>query len=131
VEAYPKNVRTPNTATLDAVREDRGAVLGEDGREPHKFRIVARGKMGTSRKSGRKTPGFIDSVLGLVDRFYADVVQEIEPWRPPAPRIKRPEPYPEETEADSTPQASTGPPLPKDAGATEWTWLAEGQDQPG
>jgi hypothetical protein len=106
IEAYPKNVRAPNTATLDAVREDRGAVLGEDGREPHKFRVVARGKMGGSRKSGKKTPGFIDSVLGLVDRFYADVVQEIEPWRPPAPRIKRPEPYPDEMNEDSTPQIS-------------------------
>jgi hypothetical protein len=91
IEAFPKNTRTPQTATLEAVRDDRGAVVGEDGREPHKFRVVARSKMGSLRKSGKKTPGFIDSVLGLVDRFYADVVQEIEPWRQPAPRIRRPE----------------------------------------
>lgn len=90
VEAYPRNVRTPTTAPLAAVLDDRGRLLDEDKREPNKFRVVMRRDMGMARKSGGKNPGFIDSVLDLVDAFYGEVVQNITPWVPPAPKMKRP-----------------------------------------
>lgn len=39
-----------------------------------------------SRRSGGKSPGFIDSVLGLTDEFYVGLVQNLKPWRPSVPR---------------------------------------------
>lgn len=90
LEAYPKKAQTGPTATLAQVLEDRQALIGEDKREAFKFRIVWRRDMGMPRKSGGKNPGFIDTVLGLIDSFYGEVVQNITPWVPPAPKIKRP-----------------------------------------
>lgn len=37
--------------------------------------------------AGGKTPGFVDSVIDLLDRFYGSVVQGITPWVPKAPRL--------------------------------------------
>lgn len=90
LEAYPKNAKTGPTATLARVLEDRHVLVGEDKREAFKFRVVWRRDMGMPRKSGGKNPGFIDTVLGLIDSFYGEVVQNIAPWVPPAPKIKRP-----------------------------------------
>jgi hypothetical protein len=87
IEAYPKNARTPTAATLAAVREDKDVLLGEDKREPARFRITLSREMGLARKGGRKTGGFIESVLALVTDFYGTVVQELTPWTPSAPRL--------------------------------------------
>lgn len=89
IEAYPKNARTPITATLAEVREDKDCLLGEDRREPSKFRIILARDMGMARKTGRKAPGFIDSMLGLITGFYGTVVQNLTPWTPSAPKITR------------------------------------------
>lgn len=90
IEAYPKNARTPNTASLAQAIEDRDILLGEDKREPAKFQIVFTTEMGAGRKTGKKSPGFIDSVLNLIETFYASVVQMITPWTPKAPKISAP-----------------------------------------
>lgn len=90
LEAYPKNAKTGATATLGQTVEDRHALIGEDKKEAFKFRVVWRREMGMSRKSGGKNPGFIDTVLELIDTFYGEIVQQITPWVPPAPKIKRP-----------------------------------------
>jgi hypothetical protein len=89
IEAYPKNARTPISATLAQALEDRDVLLGDDKREPTRFRIVLTQEMGAGRKSTRK-PGFIDSVLNLVETFYGSVVQSITPWAPKAPKISAP-----------------------------------------
>jgi hypothetical protein len=89
VEAYPKNARTANAATLAQAMEDKDLLLGEDKREPARFRLVLTQEMGAGRKSTRK-PGFIDSVLNLVETFYGSVVQSITPWAPKAPKISAP-----------------------------------------
>lgn len=90
IEAYPKNARTPVTATLVQASEDRGALIGDDRRDPAKFRVVMHADMGKGRKAGTKSPGFITSVLKLVDDFYGNVVQDVAPWQPPAPKLARP-----------------------------------------
>lgn len=90
LEAYPTNAKTGATATLGQALEDRHTLIGEDKKEAFKFRVVWRREMGMSRKSGGKNPGFIDTVLELIDTFYGEVVQQIAPWVPPAPKIKRP-----------------------------------------
>jgi hypothetical protein len=101
IESYPKNARTCTSATLDQIREDRFALLDDDRRESHRFRIVKRSEMGVGRKSGTRSPGFIDTVLGVINDFYGNVVQQITPWQPSAPKLaKQPTP---EVEPDDAP----------------------------
>ena len=89
IECYSKGARSPHIASLSAVRDDRAVVIDQQGRDPARFRLVARAQMGQGRKAGTKAPGFIDTVLGLLTSFYETVVQEITPWQPKAPQIKR------------------------------------------
>lgn len=100
IEAFAKNARTPTTATLEQVREDKDCLLGEDKKEPARFRLTLTREMGAARKTGRKSPGFIDSVLGVINEFYGSVVQNLEQWTPKAPQITRTTPSPE---PDATP----------------------------
>jgi hypothetical protein len=51
--------------------------------------------MGMGRKPGTRSPGFIESILDLVESFYGGVVQQITPWQPPAPKLKQSKPTPE------------------------------------
>lgn len=86
IESYPKNVKHPAAVSLlEDVREDRRALVGDQRREPYRFRVISRSPMGTARKSGRRN-SFIDSVLGLIDTFYDTVVQDISEWQPPTPQ---------------------------------------------
>lgn len=114
LEAYPKNAKTPTTAGIGSVLEDRHELLGEDKREAFKFRVVWRRDMGKSRKSGGKNPGFIDTVLGLIDAFCGQVVQNITPWVPPAPKIKRPARLDTGSPADDGMAKGVGIDLPAD-----------------
>jgi hypothetical protein len=108
LEAYPKNAKTGPTATLGQVLEDRQALIDDSKREAFKFRIAWRRDMGMSRKSGGKNPGFIDTVLGLIDSFYGEVVQTITPWVPPAPKIKRPAQLSQDADGTGQEDASAG-----------------------
>ncbi|MDZ7673736.1 MAG: hypothetical protein U5K30_01495 [Acidimicrobiales bacterium] len=125
IEAYAKKAKTPTTATLEQVREDKDCLLGDDKRDPYRFKIVLSREMGIARKTGRKSAGFIDSVLALITEFYGTVVQNITPWTPKAPKMTRSEPSPEpdtvphRSEMQRVPQPledpdedSTGPRLP-------------------
>lgn len=78
------------SASLGALIDDRSAFDGDARKEAHRFRIVAHAEMGQGRKSGQRTPGFIDTVLELVNSFYGSVVQNVTPWQPPAPKLKPP-----------------------------------------
>lgn len=89
IESYRRNARYCTSSTLDEARENRVAPLGEVQGDPTRFRLVLRVPMGLGRLAGRKSPGFIDSALTLIDDFYGDVVQNLATWRPPAPKIKR------------------------------------------
>jgi len=90
VESYARNARMPTASTLDEIRDDRLAVLDEDKREPHRFRLVQRAEMGMARATGHRSPGFITTVLTLINDFYGDVVQEVASWQPAAPKLTRP-----------------------------------------
>lgn len=98
IEAWPKNARTCHTASLAAAREDRD-LLAPDGKEPYKFRVALRAEMGLNRSDGGKRAGFVESVLGLIDTFYEQIVQSITPWQPPAPKAKKPTPTEPDEEA--------------------------------
>ena len=49
---------------------------------------------------------FIASMTDLVDRFYAEVVQALRPWTPPAPQMGKPEQASTETTAMSSQDGS-------------------------
>jgi len=107
IDAYPKGIRTGTSSTLEQARDDRFAPLGQDRREPHRFRIVMRTEMGLGRQAKTKTSSFIDSVSNLVNTFYGQVVQQITPWQPPAPRLAQPE-HVNEIETPATPESEVG-----------------------
>ena len=90
IEAYPKNARTPNTATLAQATENRDLLIGEDKRDPARFHLAWTVEMGAGRKTGSRSPGFIDSMLSLIESFYGAVVQTVTPWTPKAPKITAP-----------------------------------------
>jgi hypothetical protein len=90
IEVYARNARTPSSATLDQTREDRLAPLDHDKKEPHRFRIVMRSEMGMGRAAAKGSPGFITSVLQLINTFYGAAVQNVAPWQPPAPKLTKP-----------------------------------------
>ncbi len=92
VDAYTKQARQPTSRTLDELREDRGANITDVKNPPTKYRLTASLKMGQGRKSGSKSPGFIDSVLQAIADFYANVLQDVTEWHPKAPRIEERQP---------------------------------------
>lgn len=111
LEAYPKNARTPHTAPLEAVREDRDR-LAPDDKPPHKFRVSLRAEMGLNRRDGGKGAGFVESVLGLIKTFYEQIVQNIAPWQPPAPKAKKSAtPLPPDPDAGEAIQQAPSPVL--------------------
>lgn len=95
IEAYPKNARTGTSATLAEIREERQAVLDSENRKPHRFKIIMRSEMGMGRKTGTRSPGFISTVMKLIESFYGSVVQQITQWQAPAPKLKPQKPTPE------------------------------------
>jgi hypothetical protein len=96
VEAWPRLTRQAICAPLDAARNDPELLLDPDKRDLLRFRIVQRAEMGQSRKDGSRSPGFIQSVTGLVDAFYGQVLQQIVPWTAPPPQARPSAPRPKE-----------------------------------
>lgn len=113
IDVYARNARVPTSATLEQTREDRFAPLDDEKREPHRFRVALRADMGMGRAAGKKSLGFITSVLGLITTFYGQVVQDVAPWQPPAPKLAKPSPVPESEETPEVrPDPQTFDPLP-------------------
>lgn len=102
IEVFAKNARTSTNADLNQTRDDRYAPLDAGRTEPYRFRIVMRAEMGMGRKTGTRSPGFITTVLNLINNFYGDVVQQITPWQRPAPKLTR-QP---QSEAENTKEAN-------------------------
>jgi hypothetical protein len=100
IESYAKNARTPVSATLAAAREDKDVLLHADKRDPYRFRLTLTQEMGASRKTTGRKPGFIDSILSLIDNFYGSVVQNVTPWVPKAPKITAPPSMPASVKDD-------------------------------
>lgn len=88
VEAWPRSAREPLSATLAGAREERDLLLDPAGKDILRFRLIRRAEMGQQRKDGGRSPGFVQSVTGLADTFYATVLQQITPWiaKPPQAR---------------------------------------------
>jgi hypothetical protein len=61
-------------------------VIGDPARELKSFRVAQSSAAGTKRGTGRGA--FIDSFLGAIDDFYAQVLQNLKPWMPAPPRLR-------------------------------------------
>ena len=88
IEAFAKNARAGTAATLGKARDDRQAPLDDARTPPYRFKVILGSEMGLSRKARARHPGFIESVLSLINGFYGDVVQHITPWQPPTPKLE-------------------------------------------
>jgi len=87
-------------------------LLGEGKREPARFRLVLTQEMGANRKTGSRKPGFIESILNLIETFYGSVVQNITPWTPKAPKISAPPSMAASVDDDVTPTIDEQPSTP-------------------
>jgi hypothetical protein len=66
--------------------EDPSRILEIGGDDIRSFRLTISRPAGTMRGQGRGS--FVESVLGAVDKFYSEVLQNLKPWSAPAPRVK-------------------------------------------
>lgn len=79
---------TASTAfRLDELREDpKRALLESDSkRTPRSFRISLSGPMGTKRGKGERS--FVLETRKQTITFYRDLVQDLQAWRPSAPKL--------------------------------------------
>lgn len=99
VEAFVLNSRGAGTAELlRDVRANPSVLIADPKKDLRSFRVALDAPMGPKRGRGRG--GFIDSVLELVDLFYADVAGGLKVWSAPAPVLREPEPAPVEPVAE-------------------------------
>lgn len=93
VEAFVLNQRGEGAAELlGPLRDDPAALVTDPKRDLRAFRVALTAPMGAKRGRGRGS--FIDSVVDLVDAFYADVVQHLKAWSAAPPRMRETEPEP-------------------------------------
>lgn len=76
------------TELLRDVREAPEKLVADPAREIRSFRIEVSRPIG--KKQGRGPGTFIDSVIDQVFDFYAEIVQDLKPWRTPPPRMREP-----------------------------------------
>jgi hypothetical protein len=106
IEAFAVNARGAGAAELlGRVREDPSVLVADPKRDLRGFQVALSAPMGAKRGRGRGA--FIDSVLDLVDTFYADVVQNVKAWSAAPPRMREPVQVPDvPTALTSTAQSS-------------------------
>ena len=87
VEAFVANNRGAGaTELLGRVRAEPSVLVLDPTKEIRRFRIAMTVPMGTKRGRGRGA--FIDSVLELLDGFYAEVVQTLKAWSATPPKLR-------------------------------------------
>jgi hypothetical protein len=90
LEAFAAYSRGPGCAELlKTVRERPAVLVGDQAKEIRSFRVAASSAAGTKRGAGRGS--FIESVLGAIDAFYEQVIQNLKPWMPAPPKLRSPD----------------------------------------
>lgn len=79
--------RSSMSDLLANVRNDRSLLIPSNNREIAYFTVSLIRPMGLKRLAGKRS--FIDSVLDTIDDFYEDVVQRLQEWQPPAPKLQK------------------------------------------
>ena len=106
VESWWLRARTSMSDLLGNVRNKPELLIPVDNQEITSFTVSLVRPMGLKRTAGKRS--FIDSVLDTVDDFYADVVEHLREWQPPAPRLQRgsvPDEAHEEPKVEQAPSA--------------------------
>ena len=119
LDSWGLRSRSSMSELLGKVREKQDLLVPVEKREIVSFTVSLTRPMGHKRSVGKRS--FIDSVLDTIDDFYGDVVQHLQEWQPPAPKLKKVADDDEEPESESIPQsAAVVPSLPseKDADAS-------------
>lgn len=87
IEGVTARSRRPSAPqTLAALREEPRLLIEDPTKEFKSFIVTLGVVVGSKRGQGRGS--FVSSVLELCDRFYVEVVQNLRPWSPTAPKIK-------------------------------------------
>jgi hypothetical protein len=89
--------------TLAEAREDPRVLIADPAHELRAFTLSLAASAGGAR--GQNHGSFVKSVLGAVEKFYAEVVQHIKPWAPGPPRARD-----EEATVPDQPATPGGPP---------------------
>jgi hypothetical protein len=79
--------RSSMSDLLANVRDNPSLLLPNDNHELVSFTVSVIRTMGLKRAVGKRS--FIDSVLDTFDDFYGDVVQHLQGWQPPAPKLPK------------------------------------------
>ncbi|SDP46761.1 hypothetical protein SAMN04489867_2557 [Pedococcus dokdonensis] len=91
IECFTAHSRGSSAAELlGAVRENPTSLVSDPNRELRIFRVATSSALGTKRGRGRGA--FIDSVLGSVDSFYADVLGDLKGWSAAPPKLREASP---------------------------------------
>ena len=104
LEAFTARSRSGAAELLSVAREHPELLLPDPAKEPRTFRIALSAPMGIKRGRGRGC--FIDSMIDLVDTFYAEVMQDLHAWSAAPPRM-RTEPVPDAEPAVASDLSST------------------------
>ena len=99
VTARFKGRKSTSMLLADVRKDVRCLLMPDDPRSlPSRFTVALERDMGIKRGRGRGS--FVESVEALVRDFYHDVLQELEAWVPPAPRIVSAEKSPKGEKAE-------------------------------
>ena len=85
LESWAARSRTSLADVIASVRSKPELLIPQDNRDIVKFTVSLTQKMGLKRAAGKRS--FIDSVIDPLDDLYADVVQSLKKWQPPAPKM--------------------------------------------
>lgn len=127
VETYVAHARGSSAAELlGKIREEPAVLVVDASKDLRTFRVATSTTLGTKRGRGRGA--FIDSVLGAVDAFYADILCSVRAWSAAPPKLRPPHPEPPELD-DTVPAAlasadyssQDGPEPAEDAGVAQST----------
>jgi hypothetical protein len=87
LEAWNLWAKSPGPCrSLADVRGDPRVLIEDPKKEIRSFTVRLSAPAGTKRGQGKGS--FVGSVLELVERFYAEVVQHLKPWTDPAPSVR-------------------------------------------
>ena len=113
LESWGMRSRSSMSDLLGNVRKNPSLLIPLGDRELVSFTVSVIRPMGVKRSAGKRS--FIDSVLDTIDGFYGNVVQHLQEWQPPAPKLQKREieeaaAEPETTEAAPMDSSATQPP---------------------
>lgn len=87
IEARLARSQATLAATLGQARQQPDLLYPEQTKEIRSFIVTSTTNMGTNRSTGRGS--FIDSVMDATKAFYADVMQNLRPWKASPPKLKK------------------------------------------